>query len=311
MDNIFQDKVHGEGRRYSYLSRYEKKVQTVGAKLGEMQREADYDKKLIQEKDTHIVNIEAKHELIEKDLRDEIGELNKITFYQEKAISEKDEYIAGLEAHSQALEAKVAHIRKCLTNPFYGVYAACKFGPGAIKRTIVRKQEEREEARRIAEKQARDNAREKELAAQTGKDYQAWIEKVESTYSFTASFEYKPLISVVMPVYNMPDEYLVPAIESVRAQNYSNWELILVDDASDMPSVAKTLKKYSRKGDNIKVIYREENGRISACTNTGIDAAEGEFIAFMDCDDTLAPFALYEVVKELNKDIYLDFIYSD
>lgn len=311
MDNIFQDKVHGEGRRYSYLSRYEKKVQTVGVKLGEMQREADYDKKLIQEKDTHIVNIEAKHELIEKDLRDEIGELNKITFYQEKAISEKDEYIAGLEAHSQALEAKVAHIRKCLTNPFYGVYAACKFGPGAIKRTIVRKQEEREEARRIAEKQARDNAREKELAAQTGKDYQAWIEKVESTYSFTASFEYKPLISVVMPVYNMPDEYLVPAIESVRAQNYSNWELILVDDASDMPSVAKTLKKYSRKGDNIKVIYREENGRISACTNTGIDAAEGEFIAFMDCDDTLAPFALYEVVKELNKDIYLDFIYSD
>lgn len=311
MDNIFQDKVHGEGRRYSYLSRYEKKVQTVGAKLGEMQREADYDKKLIQEKDTHIVNIEAKHELIEKDLRDEIGELNKITFYQEKAISEKDEYIAGLEAHSQALEAKVAHIRKCLTNPFYGVYAACKFGPGAIKRTIVRKQEEREEARRIAEKQARDDAREKELAAQTGKDYQAWIEKVESTYSFTASFEYKPLISVVMPVYNMPDEYLVPAIESVRAQNYSNWELILVDDASDMPSVAKTLKKYSRKGDNIKVIYREENGRISACTNTGIDAAEGEFIAFMDCDDTLAPFALYEVVKELNKDIYLDFIYSD
>ena len=311
MDNIFQDKVHGENRQYSYLSRYEKKVQTVSTKLAEMQREVDYDRKLVEEKDTHIANITAKHELIEQDLKDEIAELNKITYYQETAISEKDEYIAGLEQHSQALEAKVAHIRRCLTNPFYGIYAAFKFGPGAIKRTIVRKKEAREEARRLAEKQARDDAREKELAAQTGKDYQAWIEKVESTYSFAATFDYKPLISVVMPVYNMPDKYLIPAIESVRNQNYTNWELILVDDASDMPSVAKTLKKYDRKGDNIKVIFRESNGRISACTNTGIEEATGEFIAFMDCDDTLAPFALYEVVKELNRDIYLDFIYSD
>ncbi|MCR5227998.1 MAG: glycosyltransferase [Eubacterium sp.] len=311
MDNIFQDKVHGENRQYSYLSRYEKKVQTVGAKLAEMQREVDYDKKLVEEKETHIANITAKHELIEQDLKDEIAELNKITYYQETAISEKDEYIAGLEQHSQALEAKVAHIRRCLTNPFYGIYAAFKFGPGAIKRTIVRKKEAKEEARRLAEKQARDDAREKELAAQTVKDYQAWIEKVESTYSFAATFEYKPLISVVMPVYNMPDKYLIPAIESVRSQSYTNWELILVDDASDMPSVAKTLKKYDRKGDNIKVIFRESNGRISACTNTGIEEATGEFIAFMDCDDTLAPFALYEVVKELNRDIYLDFIYSD
>lgn len=311
MDNIFQDKVHGENRKYSYLSRYEKKVQTVSTKLAEMQREVDYDRKLVEEKDTHIANITAKHELIEQDLKDEIAELNKITYYQETAISEKDEYIAGLEQHSQALEAKVAHIRRCLTNPFYGIYAAFKFGPGAIKRTIVRKKEAREEARRLAEKQARDDAREKELAAQTGKDYQAWIEKVESTYSFAATFDYKPLISVVMPVYNMPDKYLIPAIESVRSQNYTNWELILVDDASDMPSVAKTLKKYDRKGDNIKVIFRESNGRISACTNTGIEEATGEFIAFMDCDDTLAPFALYEVVKELNRDIYLDFIYSD
>ncbi|SEQ87180.1 Glycosyltransferase, GT2 family [Lachnospiraceae bacterium NE2001] len=311
MDNIFQDKVHGENRRYSYLSRYEKKIQNVSDVISNLKRNEDYNKKIIEEKDTHIANIIAAHDIREQDLKDEIEELNKITYYQESAISQKDEYIAGLEQHSQALEAKIAHIRRCFTNPAYGIYSAFRYGPGAIKRSFIRRKEAREEARRIAEKEARDNAREKELAAQTGKDYQAWIEKVESTYDYNALFDYTPLISVVMPVYNMPDKYLIPAIESVRNQSYANWELILVDDASDMESVQKTLKKYSRKGTNIKVIYREENGRISACTNTGIEAATGEYIAFMDCDDTLAPFALYEVVKELNRDIYLDFIYSD
>ena len=97
---------------------------------------------------------------------------------------------------------------------------------------------------------------------------------------------------------------------SVLDQTYANWELCLADDASTMPEVRKCLKSFE-DNPKIKIKYREKNGHISRCTNTAIKMATGEYIAFMDCDDVLAPNALYEVAKLLNQDKSLDFIYSD
>lgn len=77
-----------------------------------------------------------------------------------------------------------------------------------------------------------------------------------------------------------------------------------------MPEVRKCLKSFE-DNPKIKIKYREKNGHISRCTNTAIKMATGEYIAFMDCDDVLAPNALYEVAKLLNQDKSLDFIYSD
>lgn len=122
--------------------------------------------------------------------------------------------------------------------------------------------------------------------------------------------DYTPKFSVVVPVYNTLSEQLVACIESVLAQTYRNYELILIDDHSTWPGVRPVLKSYETES-HVKIIYRKENGNISKATNDGIAEATGEFIVFMDCDDTIESCALYEVAKKLNEDPQLDFIYSD
>ncbi len=141
-------------------------------------------------------------------------------------------------------------------------------------------------------------------------EYQLWRKQNESDIRKVEPLEYEPLISVVVPVYNVETSQLEECIQSVQAQTYSNWELCLADDASTQQNVRECLQKYENQP-QIKILYREENGHISKCTNSAIEMAEGEFIAFMDCDDVLAPNALYEVARKLNEDRTLDFIYSD
>lgn len=140
--------------------------------------------------------------------------------------------------------------------------------------------------------------------------YQKWIKKNEKGIRKVEKLAVNPLISVVVPVYDVPEKMLVACIESVRRQTYANWQLCLADDASTMECVKEVLARYESQP-QITVVYRRENGHISRATNSALEVAEGEFVAFMDCDDTLAPNALYEVAKLLNEDTQLDFIYSD
>lgn len=144
------------------------------------------------------------------------------------------------------------------------------------------------------------------------KSYQSWMKKNETDLNIKNEEEitYKPLISVVVPVYNVSMKMLKECIMSVVNQTYDNWELCLADDASTMPEVKKCLKSFENNP-KIKIKYRDKNGHISRSTNSAIEMATGEYVAFMDCDDVLAVNALYEVVKLLNKDKTLDFIYSD
>ncbi|MGG7151230.1 glycosyltransferase [Clostridium neonatale] len=135
------------------------------------------------------------------------------------------------------------------------------------------------------------------------------IENEADVYEVT-ELDYKPLISIVVPVYNVKDDQLEECINSVINQTYDNWELCLVDDASTWKNVRKTLSKYETNS-KINIIYRTENGHISKSTNDGIKVAKGDFIAFLDCDDILAPNAIYEMTKKLNEDPEYDFIYSD
>lgn len=142
-------------------------------------------------------------------------------------------------------------------------------------------------------------------------DYLDWIHYVEQeTLEEVKEFSYNPLISVVVPVYNVKRQQLEDCIQSVLKQSYENVQLCLSDDCSTMPEVKDVLEKYENHP-KVKVFYRSKNGHISENSNSGIALAEGEFIGFLDCDDYLAENAVYEVVKELNKDKNLDFIYTD
>ena len=101
------------------------------------------------------------------------------------------------------------------------------------------------------------------------------------------------------------------AIESVLAQTYSHWELCIADDASSTPETIEALKKYEKKDRRIKIVYRDTNGHISEASNSALALATGEYVTLLDHDDTLAPNALYEMVKKLNENEELKLIYSD
>jgi O-antigen biosynthesis protein len=126
-----------------------------------------------------------------------------------------------------------------------------------------------------------------------------------------ASFRSKPRFSILMPVYNAPGQYLRKAIHSVLDQLYEEWELCIVDDASISVEVRKTLREYGEIDDRIRVRYRDINGGISACTNTALEMATGEWIVLMDHDDMLAEHALYLVAEVISRNPNLAIIYSD
>jgi len=122
---------------------------------------------------------------------------------------------------------------------------------------------------------------------------------------------YRPLISLIMPTYNSPEKWLRRAIESVRRQVYANWELCIADDASLEPHVRQILEEFRTTDSRIKIVFRKDNGHISAASNTAIEMATGEFIALLDHDDQLSEHALYMVAAELNDYRDADLIYSD
>lgn len=142
-------------------------------------------------------------------------------------------------------------------------------------------------------------------------NYYRWIENHENDdKEKVQKLQYEPKFSVVIPVYNTVTEQLTEAIDSVLAQSYDNYELILVDDHSSWENVVPVLKQYE-ENKHVKVIYRQTNGHISVATNDGINIATGDYIVFMDCDDWIESNALYEFAKKINENPELDFIYSD
>lgn len=148
--------------------------------------------------------------------------------------------------------------------------------------------------------------------------YQKWVEskaltdiREEEIKREISRFSYKPLISIIVPVYNVEEKWLRKCIESVRNQLYTNWELCLADDASPKTHIREVLDEYKLIDPRIKVVYREKNGHISECSNSALAIATGEFIGLLDHDDELSRDALYENVKLLNMYPDADLIYSD
>lgn len=150
-------------------------------------------------------------------------------------------------------------------------------------------------------------------------DYQSWIklydtldaQDIEQIKIDIKGFKTLPKISVVMPVYNAPLNFLKEAIESVQKQIYPNWELCIADDASTDIRIRPMLETFVKNDKRIKVVYRPENGHISAASNSALDLATGDFIALLDNDDLLAVHALYLVSKTIIENPDAVLIYSD
>jgi len=149
-------------------------------------------------------------------------------------------------------------------------------------------------------------------------NYDAWLqqnrltaERLRAAETRAQALQSRPLISIVMPVYNSDPRYLEMALQSVEKQIYDNWEICIADDASSDQHLISFLESYQSKNQRVKVVRLKEHGHIAGATNAAIGLAAGDFLAFLDHDDELEPHALLEVAEMLQTDTDTDVIYSD
>lgn len=143
--------------------------------------------------------------------------------------------------------------------------------------------------------------------------YKKWIEQNEPDKKALEEqrkkeFKINPKISIVVPVYNTPQKFFEELVKSLQNQTYKNWELCLADGS---PEPIEYMKKYPKIDDRIKYKIIGENKGISGNTNEALTLATGDFIGLLDHDDLLPAFSLYEVVKTINENPEVEFIYSD
>jgi len=140
--------------------------------------------------------------------------------------------------------------------------------------------------------------------------YHAWAVDNERVCFVDKQLSYKPLISIVVPLYNTPTNHLLDMIYSVTNQHYENWELVLVN-GSDNDENRRIASECQYIDVRVKVVELKSNKGISGNTNAGIAQASGEYIAFMDHDDILHPCALHCVAESLQTKLKPEFIYTD
>lgn len=150
-------------------------------------------------------------------------------------------------------------------------------------------------------------------------DYQEWIRRYDTIDNQRLlkireeirKFATYPKISLLMPVFDPPLEFLDKAIRSVRNQIYSHWQLCIADDFSKNIEVRKLLEKHAREDSRIEVVYRVINGHISQASNSALELVSGEWVALFDHDDLLPLDALFEVAKSVLENPNAAIIYSD
>src|SRR5882724_6710555 len=149
-------------------------------------------------------------------------------------------------------------------------------------------------------------------------EYQKWLEQHRANAQDfkrmrdeARAFASRPLISLITPIFDTPVQHLEEAVESVLAQAYDNWELVLVDDGSTVTELLGMLPRVTARDQRITSAKLGKHEGISAASNHGLSLARGEWITFLDHDDLLEPDALFHVVRLLQKYPEADLIYSD
>ena len=150
-------------------------------------------------------------------------------------------------------------------------------------------------------------------AAEPEEFYQIWINKNEPNEEElekqkNTKFDINPKISIIIPMYNTPEKFFEELVDELIEQTYPNWELCLADGS---PEKNEKLEKIYKKDKRIKYQFIGKNKGISGNTNAALELATGDFIALLDHDDLLPKFSLYEIVKCINKNPDVDFIYTD
>ncbi len=156
----------------------------------------------------------------------------------------------------------------------------------------------------------------------TETDYSEWYEKTLVTeeelelqrnnwreLSFKNGY---PKFSIVIPTYNTPEKYLRMLYDSIKAQTYPVFEVIIADGSEkEHNEVERITAEYSKEDDRFIYSKLEKNLGIADNTNSGLKLAKGDYIVLCDHDDELTPYALYETAKAISINPIAEFIYTD
>src|SRR6266550_3510295 len=216
----------------------------------------------------------------------------------------KGDELRAAEAHIARLEEELLHLKD-------------------VKRDLQLLREEHRRLRRSAEGRVakilsapfRLFRRRQSTEAVEQDEYGRWFarhrvsaEAAAKLREHSRTFAYRPLISILTPTFNADERFLTDAVESVIAQAYENWELILIDDGSSDTRVRGLLEKLGQRDARIQTGFQDHGG-ISSALNIAL--ARGGWIALLDHDDLLEPDALFRAIELLQNDREADVIYSD
>lgn len=273
--------------------------------------------KIIHDKDVYI---QDQNKIIhDKDVH--IQDLNKIIYdkdvhigNQEKIIHDKDVHIGNQDARIRQLTADY----EAVTNAFFWRIT----GPARKVLTKVKQSALKHEKVYLGLRMGKDtlrhgfsyaNKRRKNYLAgkKKAREAAAWPSEEIRAAQRKEKFPKDITFSLLVPLYNTPEEFLREMIESVQEQTYCKWELCLADGSdAEHEFVGKVCHEYMKKDRRILYKKLEKNLGISGNTNACIEMATGNFIALFDHDDILHPSVLYEAMKAIcEKDA--DYVYTD
>lgn len=142
--------------------------------------------------------------------------------------------------------------------------------------------------------------------------YKEWLDAQVAAYAAEKPPVTGPLMSIVVPAYKTPERYLREMVESVLAQTYANWELVVVNASLEDVRLAEVLAEYAARDQRIRVVEQAQNLGIIGNTAAGIAASTGEYVCFLDHDDFVEPAALASYVKKIAElDGKVDLLYCD
>ncbi len=155
------------------------------------------------------------------------------------------------------------------------------------------------------------------LTAYNDPYYQEWFDKNQRSSDYElklqseAKFENSPKFSIVVPLYKTPLSYFNEMVSSILNQSYSNWELLLVNASPDDVDLKQAIEKIKVGESRIKEVVLEKNEGITLNTARGIKEATGDFVCFVDHDDTIEPNCLFEYAKRINEKPESEVLYCD
>lgn len=152
--------------------------------------------------------------------------------------------------------------------------------------------------------------------AQVDARYPEWFKNHKATLGVLSKqrdieFQYQPIFSIVVPLFNTPALLFSEMINSVRAQTYENWELVLVNASPENKELCELVEKTCAKDNRIVPVTLEDNFGISENTNAGIEVAKGDYICYFDHDDLIEPDLLFAYAEALNRHADIDMLYCD